>query len=193
MKIDSPYSPRYQRGGYKGNLVMKKQAKKMLAMIFILSAALSLFVCRPKTDEDLILELMEKIDKLAEKKDITGLMANLAEDYSDFEARDKNATQAMVKDYFAHYKGIVIHVLSTRIDHVDPLAASIQTEAALSSGAAEVFRRLVRFSTDNYRFKFKLAKVQGVWKIQYAEWRYVSLNELYPESLTILKKIFPGI
>jgi hypothetical protein len=172
---------------------MKKQVKKMLAMILILSAALSLFVCRAKTDEDLILELMDHIDRLAEKKDIAGLMANLADDYSDFEARDKNATQAMVKDYFAHYKGIVIHMLSTRIDHVDPLAASIQTEAALSSGAAEVFRKLVRFSTDNYRFKFKLAKAQGAWKIQYAEWRYVSLNELYPESMTILKKIFPGI
>jgi len=165
----------------------------MLAMIFILSAALSLFVCRAKTDEDLILELMEKIDKLAEKKDITGLMANLAENYSDFEARDKNATQAMVKDYFAHYKGIVIHVLSTRIDQIEPSAASIETEVALSSGAAEVFRKLVRFSTDNYRFKFRLIKIQGLWKIHYAEWKYISLNELYPESLTILKKIFPGI
>jgi hypothetical protein len=172
---------------------MKKQAKKMLAMILILSAALSLFVCRAKTDEDLILELMDKIDKLVEKKDMAGLMANLTEDYSDFEARDKSATQAMVKDYFAHYRGIVIHLLSTKIDSLDSSAASIQTEVALSSGAAQVFRKLLRFSTDNYRFKFKLTKLQGAWKIQYAEWRYVSLNELYPESMTILKKIFPGI
>jgi hypothetical protein len=98
----------------------------------------------------------------------------------------------MVKDYFDHYKGIVIHMLSTRIDQLEPSAASIQTEVALSSGAAQVFRQLVWFSTDNYRFNLKLIKIQSLWKIHYAEWKYISLDEFYPESPTILKKIFPG-
>jgi len=175
------------------NQGQKANRKRNLIIPFILFFSFFLAFCKEKTDEELILELMDSVGRHAEKKDIESIMINLANDYSDFEGRGKRETKYMINKYFERYRGIVIHVLSTRIDEIYPLEASIQTEVAFSSGAARVFRKLIRFSTENYRLKIKLTKINDTWQIQYAEWRYVSLNELFPESLFILKKIFPNL
>lgn len=172
---------------------MKSRLQKSIVSLFIFVVASFFSFCRVKTDEELILDLMEEVGRFAEKKDIASIMKNLADDYTDFEGRNKRQTQDMIHEYFDRYRGIVIHMLSSRIDEIAPPEAFIQTEVALSSGAAKVFRKLVRFSTDNYRFKIKLIKRNDAWQIQYAEWRYVTLEELYPESLSILKKVFPGV
>jgi hypothetical protein len=159
----------------------------------IISVSFILFFfgsCIQKTDEDLILEFMERISRYAEKKDIDGIMMNLAYDYSDFEGRDKWEAKGMIDGYFKQYRGIVIHVLSTRIEEINLPEAFVQSEVALSSGAAKVFRKLVRFSTENYRLTIRLVKRDDRWQIQHAKWKYVTLDELYPESLTIFNKIF---
>ncbi len=158
--------------------------------IYFIFLAFSLFSCGQRTDEDLILEFMDKISRYAEKKDIDSIMMNLAYDYSDFEGRDKWEAKGLVDGYFKQYRGIVIHVLSTRVEEINLPEAFVQSEIALSSGAAKVFRKLVRFSTENYRLTLKLIKRDEKWQIQHAEWKYVTLNELYPESLTIFNKIF---
>lgn len=169
---------------------MKNRFQKYIIFLFIFSLVFFLTSCREKTDEDLILELMETVGRFVEKKDISSVMLYLADDYSDFEGRGKRKTRAMINQYFKQYRGIVIHVLSSRIDEIKPLEAFIQAEVTLSSGAAKVFRKFIKFSTDNYRLKIKLIKRNDKWQIQYAEWRHVSLKELYPESLSIFKKIF---
>lgn len=169
---------------------MKIHFRKNLAIFLIFSLTAFLASCKGKTDRDLILDLMEDIGKFAEEKDLASMMMTLDEDYVDFEGRGKEETELMVDDYFKQYKGIVIHLLSTRIDEIEPPEASIQTEVALSSGAAKVFRRLVKLSTENYRLDIRLIKRDDAWKVKYAAWRYITLDELYPESLSIFKKIF---
>jgi hypothetical protein len=151
---------------------------------------LFLISCGAKSDEDLIMELMGKIGGFAENKDVSGVMANLAEDYRDFEERDLKETEDMIRGYFKQFRGIAVNVLSTRIDEIRTPEATIQTDVALSSGAAKAFRKLIRLSTDNYRLKLKLKKANGLWKIQYAEWRSISFDELFPESISIFRKIF---
>jgi hypothetical protein len=169
---------------------MKNICRTRLFIILLFSLAFFLVSCVGKTDEDLILELMDRIGSYAEKKDINSIMVNLAYDYSDFEGRDKQKAKEMIEEYFRQYRGIVIHVLSTRINEINTPEASVETEVALSSGAARVFRKLVRFSTENYRLKIKLIKRNEQWQVQFAEWRYVTFDELFPESLTIFNKIF---
>ncbi|MGD8536908.1 MAG: nuclear transport factor 2 family protein [Candidatus Aminicenantes bacterium] len=159
-------------------------------LVFLMLTILFFSSCVKKTDEDLILEFMERIGKYAEKKDIDSIMMNLAYDYSDFEGRDKWEAKEFIDGYFKQYRGIVIHVLSTRIEEINLPEAFVQSEVALSSGAARVFRKLVRFSTENYRLTLKLIKKDERWQILHAEWKYVTLDELYPESLTIFNKIF---
>ncbi|UCC40376.1 MAG: hypothetical protein JSV96_02685 [Candidatus Aminicenantes bacterium] len=174
---------------------MKKPFLKSLCLFFIFLLIFFLSFCgkKEKTDEDLIQERVKSIGTFAEKKDILSLMLLLTEDYVDFEGRGKVETEDMAKGYFNQYRGIAVNVLSTRIDGINLPEASVQTEVAFSSGAAKVFRKLIRVSLDNYRISAKLRKEEGQWRIQYAEWRYVTLNELFPESLSILKKIFPEL
>jgi len=170
--------------------MMKNQFRKILRFIFVFFLASFLISCAAKTDEELIFKLMGDIGKFTEKKDIDSVMMMLSDDYTDFQRRNKNKTKEMIQQYFDQYRGIVIHVLSTQIDEISPPEASIRTEIAMSSGAAKVLRKVIRFSTDNYRLKLRLIKRDGKWQIKYAAWRHVSLDELFPESLSILQKIF---
>ncbi len=159
--------------------------------VIISILSLAFFIsCVQKTEEDLILEFMDEISRYAEKKDLDSIMMNLAYDYSDFEGRDKQKSRQMIDGYFKQYRGIVIHVLSTQVKEIHLPEASIVSEVALSSGAAKVFRKLMKYSTENYRLTLRLIKRDEKWRIQYAEWRYITLDELFPESLTIFNKIF---
>jgi len=162
-----------------------------IGWIIISVLSLAFFAsCIQKTEEDLILEFMDEISRYAEKKDLDSIMMNLAYDYSDFEGRDKQKSKEMIDGYFRQYRGIVIHVLSTQVEEINMPEASIVSEVALSSGAAKVFRKLVKLSTENYRLNVRLIKRDERWQIRQAEWRYITFDELFPESLTIFNKIF---
>jgi hypothetical protein len=141
----------------------------------------------------LILELMDKAGQYIEQKDAERLMLFVAEDYSDFRGRDKRETEDMVKQYFLDFQGIVTHVLSTKIDELTSGEATIRTDVLVSSGGAQLFRKFVKFAGDYYRITARLVKRDRVWLLQYAEWEYISLDALFPESVSILKKIFPNL
>jgi hypothetical protein len=70
--------------------------------------------------------------------------------------------------------------------------AEIEIEVALSSGAAKIFRKAVRYAGQFYRFNIKLEKEEETWKCKTASWKYITLEELFPESFKILKKLFPN-
>ncbi len=166
---------------------------KVVLLFLLLLTFLGLISCQNKTDEDLILEMVDNLSRLAEKKDLEAVMTYFTDDFADFEGRDKPGLKALLAGYFSGRTGIVVHRLSSRIEALETGRASLQTEVALSSGGAEALRRLIRISPDNYRIKIDLVKNGERWLIQYAEWSYVNLNELFPESLAILKKLFPQL
>lgn len=170
---------------------MPNTTQTTVFIVLITVCSVLLVSCGPKTDEDRIRELMKEAGRHIEKKDISALMGFLSDDYTDFRGRDKNQTRDMVQTYFREFRGIVVHLLSTRLDGIDPGEANIRTDAALSSGAAKALRKLVPVSTDNYRFRIELIKTQDRWQIRYAEWKHIGIEELFPESLSILKKLFP--
>jgi len=158
-----------------------------LAAVFIIS-------CGPSSEEARLRAFLKETVAMAEKRDLAGVMARLADDYSDFEGRDKTATEALVRDYFRE-TGIVIHLLGLRLRPGGPAGETIvETEAFLSSGAAEVFRKLVRLAGECYRFELHLAKASPYgWQIVWARWEAVPFSDLFPESLAMLKKLFPEI
>jgi hypothetical protein len=143
-----------------------------------LSIPLVLAGCRGQSDEGMILEVMRDIGHYAEVKDVPNIMIHLDDDYTDFEGRNKKETENMIQEYFGQYGGIVVNLLGTRVEDLVPPGAAVQSDIALSSGAAKALRQLVRVSTDNYRLNLKLIKIGGGWKIRYAEWRPIGLNEL---------------
>jgi len=170
-----------------------KMARMFFAKVIALTILISLIfftACRPKTDEDRIRELLKEAAQYIEQKDIPRLIGLLSGDYTDHRGRDKNQTKDMVESYFNEFRGIVIHVLGTRFDELDLAKASIQTDVALSSGAARALRKLVPVSPDNYRFEITLVKKQDRWLITYARWKYIDIEELFPESLSLFKNLF---
>jgi hypothetical protein len=66
---------------------MKNPMRRSFFSFSISFLCLFLISCGGKSDEELIMELMSRIGNSAEKKDVSGVMANLAEDYRDFEGR----------------------------------------------------------------------------------------------------------
>ncbi len=151
-----------------------------------------LVVCRQKTETEIIADMVADMAVHAEKRDAQGVISHLAGNYRDFENRDRDQTAALVEAYFSRYRGIVIHVLSSRIVLEDARDASLEIDVSLSSGAAQAFRKMVRFSGENYRFRCRLRK-DDRWLIVKAEWEYVPLEGLFPESLKILRELFPNL
>jgi hypothetical protein len=173
-------------------MTMKSQGG-ILVTIFAAFFGLLMHGCNPKNDRAWILDCIGRIGDRIDEKDTAGLMLFIDEDYKDFENRSKKETEAMVREYFREYRGIVLHILGTRIDEIKQEEAAVQTEVVLSSGAAEVFRKLFKAFGEFYRFDLKFRKAGEDWRISYAKWENIGLNDLFSESLSALKKIFPDI
>ena len=166
--------------------------RKIVALLLLLFISWLFVSCRHKTESEIIAALMADMAARAEKRDAAGLIANLAGNYADFEGRDRAQTAAMVEEYFSRYRGIVIHVLASRIVIDGAGSAAVETDVSLSSGAAQAFRKLIRFSGENYRFACRLSK-EDRWLITEAKWEYVAVEGLFPESLKILRELFPNL
>jgi len=149
--------------------------------------------CKDPSEEARIRAHIEGAASLAEKRDVEGLMSLFAPDYADFQGRDKAGTVRLVADYLDRYRGVVVHVLGVRLGEIGPEGlADVECEIALSHGAAEVLRKLARVGNEYYRFGFSLRKDgAGEWRFAFAEWEAIGIPDLFPESLGILKKIFP--
>jgi hypothetical protein len=153
--------------------------KRVITLAAVLVLCLSLLtVCSGPTDRERVLDLVKNLTQLAEERETVRILGQLDEDYTDFEGRSKDATREMLDEYFAHYRGIVINVLRSRIDELDTGQAVAQADLAFSSGAAKVFRKLARISMDNYRLKIRLRKSGERWLVTYAEWRPLGAGEL---------------
>lgn len=163
---------------------------RYVPLFLLLVSGVSL-TCRQDSDERRVLGLFDNLARLAEKRDLEAIMACFAEDYSDFESRDKSGIRELLGGYFSGRTGIVVHRLSGKVEFPEPGRAVLQTEIALSSGPAEALRRLVRISPDLYRLKVVFVRSPGGWLVRYAEWTTIDLTELLPNSLSALKKMFP--
>jgi hypothetical protein len=167
---------------------------RLTTWLALAAAAAAGFGCRPPSEESRIREFVKETTAQAEKGHLDAVMDCLAEDYRDFEGRDKAATESLIRDYLGR-GGIVIHLLGVRIETIDSEGkASVRAEAMLSAGAAEMFRRLIRYAGECYRFDIGLRKgPQGNWLVESAAWEEVALTDLFPESLKILKQLFPDL
>lgn len=146
--------------------------------------------CRQETEQDRVFALIDRLTGLAEKKELEAIMASFADDFSDFEGRDKAGLRDLLRGYMDGRTGIVVHRLGGRVEFGEEGQADLQMDIALSSGGAEALRRLVRISPDLYRIRVELVRPADRWLIRWAEWNAVGLSEVLPESLGPLKEIF---
>jgi hypothetical protein len=171
---------------------MIRIGKAAIALLAALLMAFLFHSCRTRTDKEIIAAAIDDMAARVEKKDAAGLIAHLGETYRDFAGRDRAQTAAMVEEYFSRYRGIVVKVLASRIEIRSARGAEVETDVAFFSGAAAAFRKLIGFSGENYRFRFVMQKA-GSWTIRTAQWEYIPLSDLFPESLKILQGVFPDL
>ena len=166
----------------------------VLAALALAALAAVSTACGPPSEEGRIRSLLKKAAALAEKKDLDALKELFAPDYEDFQGRDVNGTARLVSGYLDRYRSVVIHLLGARVGQPGPDGrASVEFEVSLSHGAAEVLRRLMRYSGEYYRFEVEVRKDGRDWRFVAAEWSSIGLAELLPESLDILKELFPDV
>jgi len=154
--------------------------------------ALAPAACRPKDTSRGVLEALDAMVRLAESRELEAFMAAVDDGYSDFEGRDKAGLRSLLAGYFSGRTGIVVHRLGSRLEFPEAERAELETDLALSSGAAEALRRLVKISPDLYRLRVGLVRPAGRWLVRYAEWQPVALGEVLPESLGPLKVLLPN-
>jgi hypothetical protein len=159
-------------------------------IIFIIS--LLFFQCG-KSEEELIIDAVELMGDYAEERNIDGVLGFISTDYSDDEERIYEDIVELLNKYFDRYRGIAVNILATKIIKIDTTRAEIETELALSSGASKLFRKAVRYSGECYRFNLSLVKEEKKWRCKYARWVVIPIEELFPESIKIIKKLFPTI
>jgi hypothetical protein len=172
-------------------------AVRRAVTVSLAAAAVGLFAwgCGRPSEEARIREFLEDSAALAEKRDVDGLMDLFDPGYADFEGRDKAGTVRLITEYLDQYRGVVVHVLGVHPGTIGTDGrAEVECEVALSHGAAQLLRRLIRVGSEYYRFRFNLRKNEaGEWRFAYAEWESIGLAELFPESLEVLRKLFPNL
>lgn len=161
----------------------------------ILLGAVLMPACGRPSEESRIRGVIEQAVSRAEKRDTAALMALFAPDYADFQGRDTAGTLRLVTDHLDRYRGVVLHLLGARIGEPGPDGlVTVECEIVMSHGAAEVLRKLIRFTGEYYRFRIDLRKTEAAeWRFVYAEWESIGLDGLFPESLELLRKLFPGL
>ena len=161
-----------------------------LALLVLIPA---LFLsCQGKADKEIIAVMFDDMAARVENKDTAGLIAHLAADYSDFAGRDREQTRVMAEEYFRRYRGIRIKMLSSRIAMGEGGRATAEIDVSLYSGIGAALRKAVGFSGENYRVSCVLRR-EGEWRFSEASWENVALDGLFPESLKVLREIFPDL
>ncbi len=169
-----------------------RRAVLLGAATAVLLAAWLALCCRAKSDKEMIAAVLNDMTQRVENRDAAGLSAHLAEDYTDFEGRDRAATQAIAEEYFRRYRFIKTKVLSSRIAMGEAGTATAEIDASLYSGVASALRKAVGFSGENYRVSCAFRK-EDKWRISEARWEYIPMEGLFPESLQVLRELFPGL
>jgi hypothetical protein len=164
--------------------------KASLAGVLLLAGLF--FPCCFRSEKDAIAVLLDDVAARVENKDTAGLIAHLAPDYLDSAGRDREQTRAMAEEYFRRYRGIKIKMLSSRIVMGEGGRATAEIDVSLYSGIGAALRKAVGFNGENYRVSCVLRR-EGEWRFSEAGWEYVTLDGLFPESLKVLREIFPDL
>jgi hypothetical protein len=146
--------------------------------------------CRGQSEEDAVAAVFADMAARVESRDTDGLIAHLDEGYRDHEGRDLAATREMAGEYFRRYRGIKAKLLSWRVTLGESGSAAAEIDVSLYSGVASALRKAVGFDGENYRVSCRLRKSDR-WLLSEASWEYIPVSGLFPESLQVLRELFP--
>ena len=162
--------------------------RKHLIIILFLTILIS---CGTSSGRSEIEETIYNTASAAEKRDVEEFMKIISKDYLDREERTRDDIEEKIKKYFNRFRGISVNILNVRTVNKGVNDAEIITEISFSSGIGKVFSKIFSSYGEVYRFYLLMLHMNKRWVVKSAEWEWMSLDEIYPESLKVLRELFP--
>jgi len=127
----------------------------------------------------------------ATNSDVEKFMRFIDFDYLDERERTKDIIREKVENYLNRFRVISINILNIKtVKNVNDKAEVI-TEINFSHGLGKMLSKIIRSAGESYRFRLNVIKKARGWVVKKAEWEWISIDELYPESLKVLRELFP--
>ena len=125
---------------------------------------------KPVSEEDRIKTMINETAKLAEAKDIKGVLEHISEDYKDPEGNDHNAVKGLLFVYFQQYEKVGLFVRDIQVT-VEGDEAEAQVKVILTGGEdPETIGDVVPASAGGYLLDLKLLNEGGEWMVVRGTW-----------------------
>jgi hypothetical protein len=139
---------------------------------------LSVLSCRgDKSDEELILGMIDDAVDAAVAKDIKGVMEHVSDSYKDEYGNDRDALKGLLFVYFRQYERINVYVRETEIS-VEGDRAEAAVKVVFTGGESlEDIGDMVPSSGGGYLLEMMLKKEDGDWKVTRSRWIDIGFME----------------
>jgi hypothetical protein len=144
-----------------------KKLTVLISLPLLLALLLTLLFsgcAEKKTDEVLIQEQIEILQKAIETHDRSMFMDVIDEQYQDSLNSDRKALQRMLLGFFLRYKDISVYVSATQID-IQQIRADGDSQVVITGG-----KHLIPESARHYQVHSCWKKVSDEWLLSCLEW-----------------------
>ena len=134
--------------------------------------------------------IYEAVDAVVDN-DVEKFMKFIDINYLDSEERTKQDIREKVETYLNRFRVIAINILNIKSVKKDNENADDFAEINFSHGFGKMLSKVIRSTGESYRFTLNMKRNDYGWVVINAEWNWMSIEELYPESIKVLRELFP--
>jgi len=146
-------------------------SRNRLAIVLVAGILATVLVYRacsgddePVTEEDRIRLAFDEVARLADEKDVSGLLEYLADDYRDAQRATKQDVRRMLVGYFLRARSIGVYFRDLRVTVHSEIEAEAQLRAILTRGQGMV-GEVIPTNAVVFDFWLDLEKRDDEWKI----------------------------
>ena len=148
--------------------------------------------CSTSSGRSDVEELIYSAVSAAEERDVEKFMKIISIEYLDEEERTKADIREKVKTYLNRFRGISVNILNIKTVEKGNDNEVVITEINFSHGLGKMLSKVIRSYGESYRFRLDMTRRARGWVVKQAEWEWMSIEELYPESIKVLRELFPN-
>ena len=156
--------------------------------LLILILFFSLNSCKRDNTKKEIKRVIDKAVNLIQERKKDELLDLIDEEYRDPMGRDKEAIKEIMEKPSDRYRGIIIKVLGIHFTSIEKTETRVAMDIAITNAVAQSFKKLRERFDEFYRIRLVFIKRGKNWKVKSADWGYILKEDLFKESLEILRK-----
>jgi hypothetical protein len=140
-------------------------------LVIVAAAACLLAVvvgCQPETEQEKAKKVITSVQKAAEEKDVTAILAGLSKTYRDAQGYDYDSIKGLLLGYFFRHRKVHAYIPDIVIS-IDGESGKAEFQAVLTGGESGA-AGIVPESLGMYDFEVALRKEEKEWKVISARW-----------------------